>query len=549
MADLFLRPRISEIIVNDGPKTESQIDLDVGQGYRCNIQGQKGTFTVIQVGEDTIVAIGYVCSIEEDSLHETLVHLLRDFHESKIPEYKKRLVGQYALLVKKGENIFIFTDFIGVRNIFYSDDGLFISSSFSSVEDALGTKADDLDAKKFLEYVAMRHVLYPTWLGHTTYHRHINWLLPYEYIVIDAERKNARIGTIIYEIDNSKETDCSKLAADLVSTLSKIMARKEFRNLKVASSLTGGHDSRLVSAIAKNEFEDIRFRTSVSQDNPRSRKDLRVARKIARKAGIPHDIYPFRPGQDETRFVGLTEGLSPKYNQTITQLLDSAGRYALGFGGAFGTESFMPMPNDQAEEYIQEKIKVAQQALKVEEAFWLVFRESLEEQFRSIRTHFKLRIGDERDYIRLFGLFVTARYSSFIISAFNRSGYQIDPYGSYPTLEMALHVAPALWGNHKKFGGNGLVQKAAMTRLNPRMGRVLSYMHFRPMLSLSTRTFPRYLLGFMFQLAYVLKNRFIRGLMKSKKSMVPGGYYLSDGWEAYFIERTIKKYGMSALSK
>jgi hypothetical protein len=81
------------------------------------------------------------------------------------------------------------------------------------------------------------------------------------------------------------------------------------------------------------------------------------------------------------------------------------------------------------------------------------------------------------------------------------------------------------------------------------MGRVLSYMHFRPMLSLSTRTFPRYLLGFMFQLAYVLKNRFIRGLMKSKKSMVPGGYYLSDGWEAYFIERTIKKYGMSALSK
>jgi hypothetical protein len=75
------------------------------------------------------------------------------------------------------------------------------------------------------------------------------------------------------------------------------------------------------------------------------------------------------------------------------------------------------------------------------------------------------------------------------------------------------------------------------------MGKVLSYMHYRPMLSLSAKTFPRYLWGFMLQLADVSKNRIRRSVKQGDRTELPGGSYLSDGWESYLIERTIRKYG------
>lgn len=546
MADFLISSGSSAGITVNRIKSEDQTALDFGRGYFCNIFGQKGTFTAIQDAEDAIIAIGYVNSIEGNSVQETLSHLLQEFRESQVIDLKKQLVGEFVLLVKKGMNIFIFSDFVGVRNVFYSDEGVIISSSFSRVEDALQTKSSDLDAYKVLEYIAMRHVLYPAWLGRSTYHKHINWLLPYEYLVIDIERAKLRVSSIVYEIDNRKQTDCSLLAKELLSTLTVIMARKEFKNLKVASSLTGGRDSRLISAIAKNEFANIHFRTSVSQENPSSLKDVKVASKIAKILQVPHDIYRFRPGRDEKRFVELTEGLSPEYNQAIAPLIDSAGVYSLGFGGAFGSELFMPIPWNLIEDYVREKVKAAKQVLRVEDTFWEVFRKSLDEQFQDIRAHFKLSIDDERDYIRLFSLLDTARYGSFIISAYNQSGYQIDPYGSYAVLDLALRVAPALWGSHKKISGNSLVQKSAMGMLNPRIGALLTYKHSRPMLPLTVRTFPRHLLGFAIHLAEVLKNRSLGRIKKPIISDLPGGIYLSDGWEIPYLTRTGKKYGMPA---
>ncbi len=542
MADILIRLNgIDNLYVKQNEINEQ---IRIGPQIECKINGNKGTFCLVRNGEDTIASIGYVCHINGYSVQATLSKILISFDESQIGALKKTLVGQYVILIKKGDSIYLFSDFMGTRNIFYSDDGQVISSSFSKVENILGTCASDLDIYKVFEFLAMRHVLYPTWLGRTTEHRRIKWLLPYEYLVIDISSSTFRLGSFVYTIDNKKQSDRSLLSSELLSTLRAIIGRKEFKNSPVAASLTGGRDSRLIAAVAAEEFPHIRYRTAVAADNLASMKDLEVAQKIATIQNIPLDVYHFQPGRDEERFIELTEGFAPSFNHSVTPLIDSAGSYSLGLGGVYGTELFIAIPWNSIDDYVQLRIENAKQALRVEDNFWDYFREALHDEFRRIKEHYQLSNDDDRDYIRLFNLLDTARYSSFILSAYNRESYQLEPYGSYPILDLALRVDPSLWGNHKRFGGNALVQKAAMANLDTRLARVMTYSTFRPMSPLSLTSAPFYLIGFTLQVADWLRDKFDDIKKEPTRTDLPGGYYLSNGWEKQFLGRTVKKYGL-----
>ena len=518
--------------------------ISAGQQAECWIYGKEGTFSLVRNGEDAIASVGYVCHVDGDSVQETLSQILTSFDESQIGDLKKKLVGQYVLLIKKGHNIYLFSDFMGARNIFYSDDGRVISSSFSQVEDLVQTSPGDLDMYKVLEFLAVKHVLYPAWLGRSTKHKRVKWLLPYEYLAIDVANSSLRLGSVVYSIDNKKQSDRSLLSEGLLSTLRAIVGRKEFKDSPVAASLSGGRDSRLVAAIATEYYRKIRYRIAVAPGHFDSLKDMEVARKLARVRGVPLDVYQFQPGRDEERFREQTEGFSPSFNNKLAPLLDGVGSYSLGFGGVFGTELFMPIPWNSIDEFVQERVERAKEALKVEEGFWKSFRESLYEEFKRTKEHFQLSNSDDHDYIRLFILLDTARYGSFILSAFNRSGYQLEPYGSYAVLDLALRVAPALWGNHRRFGGDARVQQAAMAKLHPRMGRVLTYKNYRPMLPLSGAAFPLYLMGFTLQAGDWLRRKFDKSLKEATRTDLPEGYYLSDGWAKQFLDRTVEKYGL-----
>jgi hypothetical protein len=546
---------MADILISMGQVDELSIDqykpsdpacFKLSNSCCCNIYGKSRTYNIVQEKEDLIIAIGYISLLDGVSIQETLSRILKTFHESQIIDLKRRLIGEYILLIKKNGSIHIFSDFMGVRNIFYSTDGKFVASSYTLLEDLKETRTTDLDIFKLYEFIAMGHSIYPSWLGRSTYHKCINWLRPNEYLVIDKEKGNLRLCPISYHIDNEKQSNISLLSDELLSVLGKILARQEFKDQKVAASLTGGHDSRLIAAIAANEFPNLRFRIAASSKNDDSLKDLKVASNLARAQGIPLDVFWFQPGIDEARFIKQTEGFSPVFNNTMAPLLDGAGTCSLGLGGAFGTELFMPIRWKSIEEFINTKINRAKQALMVGDEFWDIFRGSLYKDFDEIKKYYILNNNDERDYIRLFYLTATARYGSFILSAFNQAGFQLDPYANYPVLELALRVSPVLWGDHRKLKGNSLVQKDAMAKVNPRMGRLTTYGYYRPMLPLSPKTFLRYLLGYTLHIiSYFLMNKFPGKVSLPKKSNLPGGgYYLSNGWENSFLRRTAEKYGL-----
>lgn len=543
MAYILFRRDGKNVEILDKKEEKKILHLDEQSVFY--IYGKSGTYGYLSRQNDAIVVAGYACHLESDSSQRTLSTLLNSFTEAQIGDLKKKLVGQYVMMIKKGQNIYIFSDFCGSRNVFYSPDGLIISSSFSQIENLLQTNADDLDRNKVFEYLAMRYILFPSWLGRSTMHKRINWLLPTEYLVIDLAEARFNVKSLVFAVENSKESACDKMAKDLLSILKSIIYRPEYKDSLVASSLTGGRDTRLVAAMATDLYSNIKYRIAISSQNANSLKDLQVARKVAKTQGIPLDVYQYEPSRDEESFYTITEGLTPFYNHAITPLLRSAHAYALGFGGALGSQLFWPIGWALIEDFIKTKIGYAKKFVFVENNFWEYLDAALLQEFRRIKKAFQLSDEDERDYIRLFQFFNSARYSSFIISGHNVSGHHLEPYTHYPVLELALRAAPRLWGDHKKMAGDGLMQKMAMAIINPEMGKIIAYSSYRPMLPLSSRTYPRYLIGYAKHHVHWLQKKMSGTKEKTTKTTLLNGCHISNGWEKPFIDRIRKVYGLS----
>jgi hypothetical protein len=518
--------------------------VEIGPKRKLLVYGEKGTFSIVRKGEDSIIALGYVCHSEVDSMEKSLQVMLASFQEPHIEELKRKLIGQFVLIIKKGSKIHVFSDFMGGRNIFYSESGDLAASSFSQLESIIGPEADDLIPHKVLEYLAVRHVLYPSLHGRSTFNKKIKWLYPFEYIALDDLEGSLSVKDCVFRINNEKQPDPVLLADSLLQGLRGAISREEFRGDTVAASLTGGRDSRLVAIIAAECFPKVRFRTAVSQGNRNSLRDMRVARKVAKLKGVPLDVYEFRAGVDENNFIEATEGFAPAFNHAITPVINSAGNYSLGLGGVFGTELFTPIKSKTIKQHINDRIENVRVSLFTDNDFWEYFGGELEHEFEEVKKHYVLSQHDERDYIRMFNLLNTARYGSFIMSAFNKTGLQLEPYGQFRMLELALKVAPELWGDHKTVRGDALVQKVALSRLDRRVAKVITYSSFRPMLPFSARSAPLYLFGYGAQLLNWGGRRLKEARGSVIRTELPWGHYFSNGWERPFTERLARKYGV-----
>ncbi|MBN2008198.1 hypothetical protein JW960_02505 [candidate division KSB1 bacterium] len=547
MANVLLQLNTTSTHETHADEESTIINLD--SRAKCCVYGKQETFTQLVKGDDAIILIGYTCHIECESKLQTLTTILDSFDESQIVDLKMNLVGQFVILIKKNNHIYLFTDFISSRNIFYSITSHAVSSSFTKLETFLQTTVNDLDENKIFEFLSMRYVIFPGWLGQSTKHKRIKWLLPYEYLTINLADSSFRVTPVVYSIDNNKESDCARLAIDLIAILKFITRRKEFKDSLVAASLTGGRDTRLVAAVAADYYSNIKFRIAVSSRNANSVKDLKVARRVAKARGIPLDVYYFQTDRDEERFYKITEGLTPAYNHSITPLIESSQAYALGFGGAFGSQLFWPIKWTSIPEFIEAKLDVARKYLFIENGFWDELYSSLLAQFQKVKDTFRLSDTNDMDYIRLFQLLQTARYSSFIMSAYNRAGYQLEPYGSYAAMELALRVPPVLWGNHKKLCGDCKVQTMAMAILNPDMGKIITYASFRPMVPLSVTTYPRFMIGYVKHHVQWLSKKMQKMHQRSIRTNLTNGYHISDGWDNMFINRTMLTYGLSLRSE
>jgi len=512
-----------------------------------SIFGREGTYTINDDGDDFACFIGY-CAYPGESIQNTSAKILKNFNETTISDLKKELTGQYILLIKKSEQLFILADFWHTRNIFYSEDFSIMSSSFSIIEQAINTDSEDLDIYKVFEFLSFRKLVYPSWLGGTTINKRIKFLRPFEYIMIDLTTMNASVKSVNFLIDNRKESNLEKLSSTLLADLKEIIQNPEYKDRKIGVTLTGGYDSRLVGTIAVNYYKNANLRLATANKSVGSMRDLKISRKLSRIFNVPLSVQSEAITDTEEEFYFLTEGLSPLDNSVLLPIIRSTDKYALGLGGCFGTELFHPIVYKSTEKYIEGSIKKVQECFYIKEENIRKLKISMLKEFEEIKNHYILSLFDPTDMIRVFIMLRTAFFSAPMLSAFNVGGLQLEPYGHFKILKLAFKIPEKYYGRIKNFR-NHMVQKKAMERLSFRVGLLMTT-HKQPMLPYSFRNLPFYFLG---RISYKIGRRFRkRGKVDPvtvRETIIGDLRYFSDGWDSLFLRRLHENYRVKVKTK
>ena len=92
----------------------------------------ENTYTFVEKDKDYVYLLGYAHT-EGCTLVEYLSHLLNRFTIEMVEQIKKELWGQYLLIIKQDESIYIFSDILQTRSIYYDCKDKVVSSIFSLI--------------------------------------------------------------------------------------------------------------------------------------------------------------------------------------------------------------------------------------------------------------------------------------------------------------------------------------------------------------------------------------------------------------------------------
>ncbi|MGN0257414.1 MAG: hypothetical protein ACI4CA_03450 [Bacteroides sp.] len=428
-----------------------------------------------------IVGTAQVIDKDKDTF---IYEVLDDFNEGKLPIIQKKLIGQYILLIYANEKWYIHSDFMNIRSIYYDLEKGEVSSNFGALSSFHTGFEDDYTS---LEFQAMDKCLYPVTLGNTTSIKSILRLQPCQYIVIDKE---IMVRDFTININNKKIEPAEACADTTLSLLSSII--RKYADFRAVSTITGGYDSRLISSLCASLIPNLDLRISTIED--KGFVDLSIGKLVAEKLGKRLRIYKTTPKADKDEYCYLTHGLSKENNLIIMGMIKHTSDYQIGFGGTMGTELYSSISYHHKEELIDSFVKTASCQVSDNDKFIQSFRHALEKQINYIENHILLEEKNPRDLVRLFLVFMTARFSSPLLSLSDIYGHQFEPYATFPIIENGLQIPYHYQGDSKTFGRFYLIPKLIMKKVNYKVGSI-DTTHHQPLLPLSLWTLPHYVIG------------------------------------------------------
>ena len=232
--------------------------------------------------ERRTILIGYAWQINNNinTPEKEIVRLLKEYEGDELHEMiiraEEHWCGRYILVVDSR----IYLDASGLLGIFYSSEG--VSSSCTLLAKIMG--------KKTVYFTGINCRM--NWMpAPNTQYKGIFRLLPSQIYDIDSGKITAR--SLIKNVEEKYES-VDELVAEFVRLFSCSLNNmlKLFPNYKVLVTLTGGHDSRTVLALAHKANLDL---TCVTLEHDgMSVDDREIPVKICKRENIPFEFISRR---------------------------------------------------------------------------------------------------------------------------------------------------------------------------------------------------------------------------------------------------------------
>lgn len=236
-----------------------------------------------QINEELIIGIGSII-YKDFSNKNALKNILNDFsNENDIDIIKQTIIGNYVILIKKKNNIFVFNDSSNLSTLYYYQINNEInigSDLFDLAINGNEKKSLTIDENNFLEGVFVNGILCKG-----TIFKEIKKLLGHEYIAINLRTENFKINhisvkkSIISKL--SFERNIEKYHKKLINNIDSIV--KHYKNIAIC--ITGGLDSRVIlSAFLNAGVKPILLygigNSAITNTN---NIDYEIVKKIAKK--------------------------------------------------------------------------------------------------------------------------------------------------------------------------------------------------------------------------------------------------------------------------
>lgn len=318
--------------------------LDLSENGNQPKQSPSGRYKVVFNGEiynyQDLIKTYNLTNLNSTSDTEVLVSL---FDLLGVKETIVLLNGMFAIAVFDTEqNVFYLTrDFAGIKPLFYGivDYGLVAASQFDQVfkhqwiKEALKLKPEAVKDYFGFGYMQAPNTIYDS----------VFQVCPGEFIKIDREGDLER--EFLIKFSNEPRSQSNKESLETV--LKNAVKRQLVSDVSVATFLSGGVDSPLISAYAKEEKEPIEAFTVKVDDPVLNESD--IAKSYAEHLNIKQDIFSLTESeiikQIDDHFLAYSEPFGD-YSSIPTYVItkEAKKRHTVMLSGDGGDELFFGYP-------------------------------------------------------------------------------------------------------------------------------------------------------------------------------------------------------------
>lgn len=246
------------------------------------------------------------------------------------------LGGRWILIGMNGDDVFLFHDALGLRQVFHSDvrltEDLWVMSQPGIGFDALGFGID-AEARAFIDSFAFRSDAEYRWPGAASPARELKRLLPNHSL--DLRTGEAERYWPVGPLQRIPAADAVDTLAVLLPGLVQAVARRH----RIALSLTAGIDSRLMLAAARELTDRIDCVTVRQAKMPDDHADIVVPAALLARLNLRHQIIraPAAMSADFSRYFKRNVFLAHDHygpDAEAARLYNNGTRVALTGSGA-----------------------------------------------------------------------------------------------------------------------------------------------------------------------------------------------------------------------
>jgi hypothetical protein len=248
-------------------------------------------------GNQSLTLVGYILDPDNSDASDidittSLMGEISDF--DRLLERSGKFGGRWILIVDDGNQIRLFHDAVGLRQVFYTDANhaseVWCASQPGMIAEQLKWGMDSR-AIDFINASKQRDAEY-WWPGDSCPYKEIKHLLPNHYLNLDSG-SSCRYWPNRPLENLPLEEVIGKTAKTLQGLMESISNRYD-----LAVSLTAGWDSRLVLAASRGIRNKVSYVTVRQLGMPSNHADIMVPSLLVSKFGLKYDIVEAPPAMD-----------------------------------------------------------------------------------------------------------------------------------------------------------------------------------------------------------------------------------------------------------